>query len=145
MCRHRPHDIIVVLTLDLDVFKDVKSSIHEILLRKEGLENSFAVHQVNSVQVFSLDFLLSLDLHTIKHSKLRNVEENLQSVKLLVHDRVEAELKLSQERELFNVSKLPNLVHQVEGQVQESKGFDKLKSLQLNNLVLAEIERGEDG
>jgi len=135
--RHRPHDIIVVLTLVLDVFKDIKSPIHKILLRKEGLENSFAVHQVNSMQVFSFDFLLSLDFHTIKHSKLRNVEENLQSIKLLVHDRVEAKLELSQERKLLNVSKLPNLVHQVEGQVQESKGFDKLKSLQLHNLVLA--------
>ena len=144
-CSARPHDIIVVLTFYLNVVKDVKSPVNEILLGKEGLENSFAVGQVNSMQVFSLDFLLSLDLHSIEHSKLRDVEKNLQSVKLLVHDRVEAKLEFCQERKLLDVSELPNFVHLVEGQVQEPKGFDKLESLQLHNLVLAKVERRQHG
>jgi len=36
------------------------------------------------VQVFGLDFLLSEDLNAIKVSQLRNVEQNLQTVKFAV-------------------------------------------------------------
>ena len=58
------------------------------------------------MQVLCLDLLLSLDVHTVEHAQLRDVEEHLQAVVFFVHDRVEAHFQLCEERQLLDIAEL---------------------------------------
>ena len=104
---------LLVVTLFFDVLVDIQPSIDELLLWQEGLKDSFSVSKVNPMQVLRLDFLLSLDLDAVKHAQLRDVEQYLEPVQLLVHDRVEAELEFGEQGKLLDEAELADLVDHV--------------------------------
>ena len=72
--------VIVIFTLNLDVLENVEAPVHEVLLRKQSLENGFTVREVYAVQVFGLDLFLRLNFHTIELAQLRDMEKHLQPV-----------------------------------------------------------------
>ena len=59
---------------------------------------------------------------------------------LLILDRVVAEVKLSEERKELDVLKLEYLLNAVEGDVEEAECAHGLKSFELDNSVLCQIQ-----
>jgi hypothetical protein len=85
--------ILVVFAFDIDVLINADTSINKVLLRQHGLKNGLTVSDINSMQVLSLDLLLSHNFSSIKSSQLGDVEESLEAVVLLILDRVIAHLQ----------------------------------------------------
>lgn len=85
--------ILVVFAFDIDILIVCDTSINKVLLRQHGFKNSLTVSDINSMQVLSLDFLLSHDFCSIKSSQLGDVEESLEAIVLLILDRVVTQLQ----------------------------------------------------
>jgi hypothetical protein len=60
------------------------------------------------MQVLCLDLILCCNGHTIQHSELRDVEQDLKSVELSVLNRVATQVKFSEQRQVLNISELPS-------------------------------------
>lgn len=66
--------------------------------------------------------------------------QHLQSVVLLVLDRIEAEVEFCQLGQLFDELQLEDLADLVEREVQEAKRFNLLEPTELHDVVLRQIQ-----
>ena len=69
------------------------------------------------------------------------MEQNLNSVVLLILDRIETHIKLSEQFKSLNIPELQNLLDPVERKVQESQRLCLFESSQESNAVVREIKR----
>jgi len=69
-----------------------------LLLREKRLENLLSIIQVDSMKVLGLYFLVGDDLRSVQSPQLWDVVEDLDSIVLLILERVVAAVKLSEER-----------------------------------------------
>lgn len=69
-----------------------------MLLREKRLENLLSIIQVDSMKVLGLYFLVGDDLRSVQSPQLWDVVEDLDSIVLLILERVIAAVKLSEER-----------------------------------------------
>jgi len=72
------------------------------------------------------------------------VEQDLESVVLLVLDWVEAEVKLRQQRQLFDIFELQHFLDSVQGQIQEAEGLDHLEALQFSDLIFRQVKGAQN-
>ena len=138
-------DTDIVFALIFDVLIDRDAPIDEVLLGQHRLEDLLSVVQINTVEVLCLDFLFSLDFNSVEHSELGDVIENLAPVVLLVLDWIEAEVELCEEAEALDELQLQHLDDVVEGEVEEAKRFDVLKTSEVLNMVLREVQLFQEG
>ena len=92
------------------------------------------------MKVLSLYLLFSLDDLAVKLAELRNMEQDLLSIMFLVLDWIEAEVELCEEAEALDELQLQHLDDVVEGEVEEAKRFDVLKTSEVLDMVLREIK-----
>ena len=69
------------------------------------------------------------------------MEQNLYSVVLLILDRIETHIKLSEQFKSLHIPELQNLLDLVERKVQESQRLCLFESSQESNAVVREIKR----
>ena len=69
------------------------------------------------------------------------MEQNLYSVVLLILDRIETHIKLSEQFKSLNIPELQNLLDPVKRKVQESQRLCLFESSQESNAVVREIKR----
>ena len=70
------------------------SSIDEFLFRKQWLKDDFPILSVKTMKVFSLYFLFTSDLDTIKHPQIGHMEKALNPIELAALNWVNAEINL---------------------------------------------------
>ena len=69
------------------------------------------------------------------------MEQNLYSVVLLILDRIETHIKLSEQFKSLNIPELQNLLDPVKRKVQESQRLCLFEPSQESNAVVREIKR----
>lgn len=96
------------------------------------------------MQVFGLHFFFISYLDTVQHSKLRHMEQTLESVEFGVLQGVDTQVNVGKEWQVFDVLKLSDFSDSVHAHVQKLETLNAFKALQPLDLVLREVESSQD-
>jgi len=97
---------LVAVRLGCDILYSEDSSVDKLFFGQQGLKDDFAVLQVVTVQVLSLDFFLAGDFNAVEHAELGHVEHTLEAVVLGGLHRVDAHIDLGDQGQVFDVLEL---------------------------------------
>lgn len=92
------------------------------------------------MKVFSLYFLFTCDLDTIKHSQIGHMEKALNPIELAALHWVNAAINLCKKRQILNILQLNNFLDVVKANIQELETLDHLEAFKLCNSILGNVK-----
>jgi hypothetical protein len=135
----------LIFTLRIYFFDLIDSSVHELFFRKDLLEDSLSIIQVQSMKVLCFDLILGWNVYSVQRPELRDLEENLKSIILSILNVVIAEIKLCQLLQVLNVGQLNHSLNIVVAKEKELESFNRFKPRELLDLVLGEVQSSQQG